>query len=284
MLRFRKVTGSSPTWNFNLAFLFLQIILDCYNEYEIPNASRPITFRKLIYHKRLLSELLNVFNDKKNKTREADIIETLQYFNFNHARFVTFNTDRITLELNEQPTAAETIHKLYWYSKSYNQMQTKPQFALYPHLPSLKELCCSWIQEEIFFHEKKVQPALLLQNVNASEIKPIATSLSVYQLGFLVRILVENGIFKNQSCRKMINAAAVNFKTDDADKISSESLRIKAYSPDPATIRKVKDLLLNLLAYINKNFKVHVLLSLLTHVFQEGILVLSDSGLGILAV
>ena len=148
-------------------------------------------------------------------------------------------------------------------------MHTKPQFSLNPNLPDLKEICIHWLQEEIYFIEKKAQPTFILPQLPAKEITPIETSLSVPQLAFIIKILIEKGIIKNQSCRNLTQMTALYFKTKNTEIISPESLRLKAYAPDRAAVSKVKDTLLELLNYINTKFKIHVLLSMLGYAFAE---------------
>ncbi len=161
------------------------------------------------------------------------------------------------------------IEQLYWHQKTFNQLQTKPQFILYPHLPDLKGLCINWLEEEIFFMERKNQPSFILPVSQIKETKPLETSLSVPQLAFIIKLLVNKGIIKNQSYRNLSQIAAQSFKTNNAEKISAESLRIKSHSPDRSSVSKVKEVLITLVNHINTNFKAHVLIILLTDSFQE---------------
>ena len=252
----------------------LEIITESYQVFAIRNPQRPITFRRLIYHKKLLSAIFKIMFQKKKTTQEEQLINLLQYFNFNHNRFVYILTAKISIEVNELLAPSAKLENLYWQVKFYSQLQTKPQFSLHPHLPDLKEICLHWLQEEIFFIEKKAQPSFILPQLPVKEITPIQTSLSVPQLAFIIKILIEKGIIQNQSYRNLSQMTAQHFKTKNTEIISPESLRLKAYAPDRAAVSKVKDTLLELLNHINTKFKIHVLLPILGYAFEESQLLL----------
>ena len=238
----------------------LDIIHESYNIYSLENKQKPITFLHLIYHKKLLAEIAKIIVTKKNKFQEEQLIKLLQYFNFNHNRFVYVLTTKIAIIVNDLLSPAAKLDNLYFHLKYYNQLQTKPQYSLHPKQADLKESCLNWLQEEIYFIEKKMQPNFILPQVPLKEITPIETSLSVPQIAFFIKLFVDTGIIKNQSYRNLSQMTAQNFKTKNADTISSESLRLKAYAPDSSTKRFVKDTLLMLLNQVTKSFKTYVLM------------------------
>lgn len=247
----------------------LEIIIESYEIFALRNPQRPITFRRLIYHKKLLSAIFKIMVQKKDTTQEEELINLLQYFNFNNNRFVYILTAKISMVVNEILSPAAKLENLYWQVKFFSQLHTKPQFSLNPNLPVLKEICVHWLQEEIYFIEKKAQPTFILPQLPVKEITQIETSLSVPQLAFIIKILIEKGIIKNQSCRNLTQMTALYFKTKNTEIISPESLRLKAYAPDRAAVSKVKDTLLELLNHINTKFKIHFLIPMLSYAFEE---------------
>ena len=260
---------NKKTKHFIIYPTLLEIIIESYQVFALRNPQRPITFRRLIYHKKLLSAIFKIMVQKKETTQEEQLINLLQYFNFNHNRFVYILTAKISMVVNELLSPSAKLENLYWQVKFFSQLHTKPQFSLNPNLPDLKEICVHWLQEEIYFIEKKAQPTFILPQLPVKEITPIETSLSVPQLAFIIKILIEKGIIKNQSCRNLTQMTALYFKTKNTEIISPESLRLKAYAPDRAAVSKVKDTLLELLNHINTKFKIHVLLSMLGYAFAE---------------
>ena len=262
----------------------LEIITESYQVFALRNPQRPITFRRLIYHKKLLSAIFKIMDHNKKSSQEEQLINLLQYLNFNHNRFVYILTAKISMVVNELLSPSEKLDNLYLHLKYYNQHQTKPQYSLLPHLPDLKESCLNWLQEEIYFIEKKMQPNFILPQLPQKEITPIETSLSVPQLGLLIRILIDTGIIKNQSYRNITQMTALYFKTKNADSISSESLRLKTYTPDRTAIRNVKDTLLVLLNHVNTKFKIHAQITMISYALEECLPFLSSGAAESLAM
>ena len=260
----------------------LEIIIESYQIFAIRKAQSPITFRRLIYHKKLLSAILKIMAQKNETTHEEQLINLLQYFNFNHNLFVYILTAKISMVVNELLSPSAKLENLYWQVKFFSQLHTKPQFSLNPNLPDLKEICIHWLQEEIYFIEKKAQPTFVSPQLPAKEITAIETSLSVSQLAFLIKILIEKGIIKNQSYRNLTQMTAQYFKTKNTDVISPESLRLKAYAPDRAAVSNVKDTLLILLNHINSKFKFQLLIPMLSYALEESqLLLLSGAAEGL---
>ena len=253
----------------NIDKVLINIITQTFESFYKENSQKKITFRRLIYLKKLLITLNQKISVKKEKVTDQDIIVLLQYFNFNHFRLCNFITEEITNQLNELPTNSLRIEKILWHIKELNQLQTKPQFALYPQYPTLIFLCLTWLEEELYFLQKKEQPALLKNSVPGSENTVLETSLSVSQIALVVRLLVDEGLIKNASYRQLFKMVANTFKTNNVDRISSESLRIKSHSIEKATVNNVKEVLIRLMNQVNKNFRIHASIMMLNGMAQE---------------
>ncbi len=245
-----------------------QIILDTYEEFYNLDAPGGITFRRIMYLKKLLSCLVEKSSDRAINSIDEEVINILQYFNFNHSRFFNFIIANINDELNNLETAALKIDKLHWFTKSFNQAQMKPQYSLFPKICSVKEFCLQWIDEELTFMKTQYQPMALASQSHGKILEKIETSLSVPQLAFIIKLLIDEGIIKNSSYRQLSKIAAAHFKTPKATHLSPEKLRIKTFSIEKQTVDKVKDIVIHLLNSINK-IKVHVSAILLGHILQE---------------
>ena len=66
---------------------------------------------------------------KKKTTQEEQLINLLQYFNFNHNRFVYILTAKISMEVNELLAPSAKLENLNWQVKFYSQLQTKPSLV-----------------------------------------------------------------------------------------------------------------------------------------------------------
>jgi hypothetical protein len=245
-----------------------QIIVDTYEEFYTVTAPKGITFRRNIYLTKLLSCLVEKSSDRSVENIDTEIINLLQYFNFNHFRFWNFITAGISDELSNLDNAALKIDKLHWFTKSFNQFQMKPQYSLFPNICSVKEFCIQWIDEELTFMKTQCEPVVLASQSHARITEQIETNLSVPQLAFIIKLLIDEGIIKNSSYRQLSKIAAAHFKTPKATHLSVEKLRIKTFSIEKQTVDKVKDIVIQLLNNINK-IKIHVSMILLGRVLQE---------------
>lgn len=253
----------------NIDKVLINIITQTYEGFYQENSQKEITFRRLIYLKKLLTTLIQRVTLKKERITNQDIIVLLQYFNFNHFRLCNFITEEISNQINELPANSLKIEKILWHIKESNQLQTKPQFALYPQYSNLKFLCLTWLEEELFFLQKKEQPALLKNSAPGAEKTVLETSLSVSQIAMMARLLIDEGVIKNVSYRQLFKMVANTFKTNNVDRISPESLRIKSHSLEKSTVNNVKDVLIRLVNQVNKNFRIHASIMLLNCVAQE---------------
>ncbi|MFY0608537.1 MAG: hypothetical protein JXR10_17605 [Cyclobacteriaceae bacterium] len=77
--------------------------------------------------------------------------------------------------------------------------------------------------------------------------KKIETSLTVAQLGYLSKLLIDQGYLTNQSKTDILTSLAGNFSTKNMQEISLKSLKAKYYSADQSTKESIKNMLLNLL-------------------------------------
>jgi hypothetical protein len=82
--------------------------------------------------------------------------------------------------------------------------------------------------------------------------KVFQTPMSVPQLALFVRLLVESGTIKCQNQSLLLRAIAASFSTAKATSISSESLRIKYYATDPASVNIVKEYVIKMMNQLRR--------------------------------
>lgn len=116
----------------------LKIIVQSFESFYKPNATKDLTFRRLIYLKKLLNSLIEKTKPRKIDNIDHQILVFLLYFNFNHLRIFSFITKVISADLNELAGNGQVIEKIHWYIKELHQLPLKPQLALYPELRLLK--------------------------------------------------------------------------------------------------------------------------------------------------
>ncbi len=110
--------------------------------------------------------------------------------------------------------------------------------------------------EEIYFLEKKHQltMSVTMPKQENEKTEPIYTSLSVPQLAFFVKLLVDTGVVHNRNQTELLKTISKTIRTNRNEIISAESLRNKYYNVDKAATDSVKNVIINLLNQVNKQF------------------------------
>ncbi|OYX85219.1 MAG: hypothetical protein B7Y83_05470 [Flavobacteriales bacterium 32-34-25] len=179
-----------------------------------------------------------------------DIIkESLFYLNFNSLKFFKYLTFEIIQELENQENNIQKIDFLYRLLKNYNQKQFRNFIKYKPNLPSLKEQMISWIEEEIEYLTKKIKlEANQFTNISTNEEKiKFLTSLSVAQLSYFFGLLMETEIIKHKNQTDIFRFISENFKTNNTEKISVDSLKVKYYNVESNTRNVLREKLIELL-------------------------------------
>ncbi len=223
---------------------------------EFIEGKQEATFHQLRY----LLELFNQLSCFKSTDSEVEYEEFLKlklfYLNFNTMAFFHYLTIEVLSSIEIIESISLRIEKLYWYLKVFNQTPIGTRFVFNTCHKAINDNISEWLIEEIAYNEKCIQLAVL----NKQELKSlvgqnfkISTDLSVAQFAYLLRVLVEVGVFKNQNDLEFTRFFAVNTKSKRTDNISPESLRTKFYSIDCQLSDDIKEIAIKMLNYIQKN-------------------------------
>ncbi|NJK97049.1 MAG: hypothetical protein HC905_20895 [Bacteroidales bacterium] len=204
-----------------------------------------ISYQQLKYFDFLLDELIQF-----EGLPEVCLIAS----NFNSFSFLHYLTHQIENDLEELDTYAEKMEKLLWNLKWAKQIQITGK-AYNASRKSIKELLIDWINEEINYLEKsfnlRKNPIAEAETSEDKSFKLI-TDLSVPQLGFLLRIFMESGLFKNKNHRAVAKFFAKHTKTKGSASISPGNLSNKFYDVTGNVEQVVKDIVFNMLNQIRK--------------------------------
>ena len=202
------------------------------------NSPDTISCDKLIYHKKLIGELLV----EDLLVSSYSIREKLYYLNFNEEKFIAYEYNRLQLISENLHGKNERINSLKLEQKCINQFTTKVKTSYSSVMPSLKEQMNGWINEEVKYWESGSFTELPPNNAALDESK-IHTTLSVAKLALLIRLLVIDKIIINRTVAPVLRVVAKIFTTLQKDEISFGSLETKYHAPDKAAINAVKDML-----------------------------------------
>ena len=87
---------------------------------------------------------------------------------------------------------------------------------------------------------------------NNEKLEPLFTSLSVPQLGFFIKLLVDTGVVNNKNQTELLKTITKTIRTHRNETISLDSLRNKYYNVDKSTTETVKDKLFNMINQTKK--------------------------------
>ncbi len=216
---------------------------------KLINSDQAITYHLAQYFKFFLQELLN---------SKGSLKEILIRLNFNCFSFLHYLTSEIVNDLEELDSYSEKMEKLYWNLKWIKQIQITEK-TYNKSVKSLKDLLIDWINEEISYLEKAIALEKLpkIDTVTTSEEKEfkLITDLSVSQLGFLLRVFMDSGLFKNKNHRAVARFFARHTKTKGSVAISPGNLLNKFYDVSGNVEEVVKGIvfdMLNQIRNINK--------------------------------
>jgi hypothetical protein len=227
------------------------------------------TFANLNYLKRFTTEISNIISNTEEENLFNAIKTKLIYLNFNSLAYFDFLTNEIKADIEKLNTIHDRIVKLSLCFKELNQTPIKPGLAYNSQQKTIYEFVNQWIVEEMCFLEKTSQVVSIRPNGIDTSFK-IVTDLSVPQLAYFLKILVDTGILKSNNDSDLIKFIASFTRSKKTDRISPESLRTKYYTVEENTKDELKKVVIKLLNHINNSLSIMILLVFQLNYILEG--------------
>jgi len=217
-----------------------------------PNAS----YRKILYAKELQKELLNLLD---HSPEDSDVNEELRnlmyYLNYNSVKSFTYHTNYIDILLSETDSRAEMIERLSFILKKINQAQVKPGIGYNISAPSLKDQLNSYIIEEIEHLQRIHQFGDTPSSRSFKEllsIYKIQLAMSVPQIAFFVKLLVEAKVILNDNIVELLRFLSKFLVSKRSETVSYDSLRSKYYNVEQSTKSSVKNILIRMINLVDR--------------------------------
>jgi len=247
--RLEKIFNNTPEVKCELSDIALKPV----NEFLSNFVQKDFSFKSVMYLDALLKELENVVDC--HKPIEECLKFSLVCINFNSYRFFAYLTEQIKRDTKNISSHSGRVEMLSKYLKMYNQIHEYPDLVLNSKQKPIKEQISLWIIEEIEYLERTLKLKQVLEPTNSNpgtNDYKLQTDMSVAQLGYLIRIMIEVGIIKNPNQRDVLRLFSGIVKTKHADTISPESLRTRFYNIEENTRLAIKDLVIKMLNFVNK--------------------------------
>jgi hypothetical protein len=232
-------------------------ITNCFEEF-IESKESKVSYRRIIYLKELCRELNRICElELKGVELEKQICANMVYINFNSLKLLNHCSKAIKESFQSKENLNEQLQVLAHYQKKINQVHEKPGFSYKPSHKSLKELLNDWVTEEIIFLERKHQLSFGFKSEQAeiresANVFKIQTDLSVAQIAYFIRLLVDTGLIKNKSTIDLIRFFATHISSKRMQSIAKESFRRQFYEVEDSVKSKVRDAINKMLNQIPK--------------------------------
>ncbi len=212
------------------------------------------TYRDIMFYKELLKELQDVDQWKKEANVYSGLQQLLVYLNYNAKEFINELVNKIAAELQGLDDLNDRIDRLLLYSKTLNQLQLKPDSALFYRHPSVKVQLSTWFAEELAYLEHILGGLQVKQKTDqpASAKQKIVCKVPVDQLGIFFRAVSDLHLIDSPSQKAMFEQIAPWLSTTHRIVLSPDSMRSKSYSPEKKDIEAVKDILMQLFRQAGK--------------------------------
>jgi hypothetical protein len=230
-----------------------QSLKQCLTDYleMLPQESyRPkLNFRTAQYVRDMALFLNPAHRNHQEDDWNSIITDNLLYLNFNFRGFLSWYREKINRKISMLPTSEE---RLLFLIEELVRIKTSPvmlSVAGELSLPPLAELLENCLNEMI----KKESGRYFPREPEDSE-KKLGLSLSVTQLSLFIRLLYEEGFFTLKNITAILRFTAKHFTTKRQEHISAVNMGRTYYGTDQFTAAAVKDLLIRMLARLNRIF------------------------------
>lgn len=220
----------------------------------------PISYQQLHYltemNKRLF-QLLDVSGDKAEFPEKLH--ELLLFINFNNIHYFEYWVNMTAAELADYSTFREKLERLMYLQKKISQATQKPAFVFNALRPPLQSKMQSWLTEEIVYC-KEISAASggvhLPDELARWKDFKIQTIFSVPQIGHILKLLLDGGIYVNKNRAEVLDFFSYFFTSVKQDAISPGSLRNNFYNDSAAVSKSVRDILMRLINQSHKGLNV----------------------------
>ncbi|WP_439182538.1 hypothetical protein [Carboxylicivirga taeanensis] len=176
-------------------------------------------------------------------------------YNLNSTKAFNFMTEFIKEKYQSEITVNDQLYTLKHFLKCVRQTRTVKKMAYRSSQPTIKKTLIAWLEAEInFILPDNIIPLSTVQSqAEKAEKSKHTLNTSVAQLGCLLKILVDTNHLKPTSKQALFRLFNENFKSKGSEDISIQNISNNFYSPLPSSWEAVKDDVLDILNYIQKN-------------------------------
>jgi len=192
-----------------------------------------------------------------SEVRDEDIVALLIKNNFNSPEFFDFCIEEYN-KIIANDCLYTQIELIVSIEESLNNTKTICRWRLNKDDNSIRDQLIHYFTMRKHYLEKRLdlRRAQIADEKLQEDSARIETALTVAEMGFLIKLFLEHNIIPTKNIKKIYVFFAQNFSSKGAKFISPDSMQKKASNVEFATAKKIKGVLLTMVAWINKHHHV----------------------------
>jgi hypothetical protein len=215
-----------------------------------------VTYRNVMYAKEVQKELFRLLENQSIEDINEELRQIMYYLNYNSTKVLTYHAHYISGLLDSIEIRAEKIEKLSFALKKINQAQVKPGIAYNQHASPLKSQLSNYITEELDYQERLQQLTIKSPGPpddNLFQGFKLKFEASVSQLAYLIKVFMGIKLILNNNLTQILQFLVRFVITKKSETISYGSFRSKFYNVESGTKESVRNMLVTMINYIDKN-------------------------------
>jgi hypothetical protein len=204
----------------------------------------------LDYLELFLREVSGVLRRETGGKTEEPLISKLFGINFNDLHFLSFLQEQVQRKLSGL-TLGGRYEFLQEQSCRIPQGGGCKGLGYDPAWPAVSIMFGNWLREMTAGAEQQIS---LTENRPSKPAEKIGLNLSVPQIACFIRLFFEEGLYVTSSLKEIFRITAQGLSSKRQTAISPGSLSQQYYSSDPMAAAAVRELLVKMIARINKHY------------------------------
>lgn len=217
--------------------------------------SRQLSYNQLNYLKQFMMRLPRALDSNRGVDWDIKFIVKMVYLNFNNLEFYMGVRVWIRAQLAKEKDLASQLSKLRMYQSYFDQFHDHPDLQHSPGRKTLREMLLNFIKAEISYLDSSKEHKL---NSSSRGFETLLVTLSVPQLGYLIRLLVKSKLFRVNArmSGKMLDFIAKWITTTGTgEKMSVGHLKNEYHDPKRSAAVALRAILLKIIAIIDSDLE-----------------------------
>lgn len=226
-------------------------------EFLLNADSESLTYGQLYMMRDIGKMIIHEAGRTKHRKYPLDItkqlIENLCRLNFNRLVFYKFCRNWV---IQKMPAGKDAIYSYSRAGKFFARLKPVAGYAWNHEREPVSTMLRDNMHDLVKFKKREWKEQFFLNgNGNGRDTRKIVTTLTISQLGLIIRLFIETGIFRIKSMRELTQFMARNVVTvgkNPGDEFSDEHLKNSISKSAPDVIDKVEQILNDMLSALRK--------------------------------